>query len=49
MLEQSISSPNADMLPAYENNDRKAINNPIEAHIIAEVKMLSLLSLLSGV
>ncbi|KAL0429394.1 UNVERIFIED_CONTAM: DNA replication ATP-dependent helicase/nuclease JHS1 [Sesamum radiatum] len=28
---------NTDMLPAYETNDRKALNNPIEAHIIAEV------------
>ncbi|KAK4414336.1 DNA replication ATP-dependent helicase/nuclease JHS1 [Sesamum alatum] len=28
---------NTDLLPAYETNDRKALNNPIEAHIIAEV------------
>lgn len=45
LLEQSIVLPNVDLLPAYESNDRKALNNPIEAHIIAEVKMSSLLSL----
>ncbi|KAL1535834.1 DNA helicase [Salvia divinorum] len=34
---------NTDLLPAYESNDRKALNNPIEAHIIAEaVKLLVL-------
>ena len=41
MLEQSTSLPNVDLLPAYESNDRKALNNPIEAHIIAEVKITS--------
>ncbi|KAL0397452.1 UNVERIFIED_CONTAM: DNA replication ATP-dependent helicase/nuclease JHS1 [Sesamum calycinum] len=28
---------NTDLLAAYETNDRKTLNNPIEAHIIAEV------------
>lgn len=32
--------PNSDMLPAYEASDRKAVNNTIEAYIIAEVKAL---------
>lgn len=45
MPEQSVGFLYVDLLPAYENNDRKALNNPIEAHIIAEVKMPSLLSL----
>lgn len=26
-----------DMLPALEERDQKAVNNPTEAHIIAEV------------
>ncbi|KAH6793808.1 DNA replication helicase [Perilla frutescens var. hirtella] len=34
---------NTDLLPAYETNDHKAINNPIEAYVIAEaVKTLVL-------
>lgn len=43
-LEQLVV-PCVDSLPAYETNDRKAINNPIEAYIIAEVKISYLFSL----
>ncbi|XP_047955543.1 DNA replication ATP-dependent helicase/nuclease JHS1 [Salvia hispanica] len=40
---QPVIFINTDLLPAYESNDRKALNNPIEAHIIAEaVKLLVL-------
>ncbi|XP_057807552.1 DNA replication ATP-dependent helicase/nuclease JHS1 isoform X2 [Salvia miltiorrhiza] len=40
---QPVIFINTDLLPAYESNDRKALNNPIEAHIIAEaVKTLVL-------
>lgn len=46
--EQSIVFPIVDLLPAYENNDRKAINNPTEAYIIREVKMLSLSLIFRG-
>lgn len=28
---------NSDMLPAFEAKDKKTLNNPIEAYIIAEV------------
>lgn len=34
---QPVIFINTDLLPAYERNDRKAVNNPIEANIIAEV------------
>ncbi|PIN12593.1 DNA replication helicase [Handroanthus impetiginosus] len=34
---QPVIFINTDSLPAYETNDRKALNNPIEAYIIAEV------------
>ncbi|KAI3444863.1 hypothetical protein Pfo_001528 [Paulownia fortunei] len=34
---QPVIFINTDLLPAYENNDRKALNNPIEAYIISEV------------
>ncbi|GFP90454.1 DNA replication ATP-dependent helicase/nuclease dna2 [Phtheirospermum japonicum] len=34
---QPVIFINTDFLPAYESNDRKAINNPIEAYIIGEV------------
>ncbi|KAK4410946.1 DNA replication ATP-dependent helicase/nuclease JHS1 [Sesamum angolense] len=33
----NCSSTLPDLLAAYETNDRKTLNNPIEAHIIAEV------------
>ncbi|KZV43646.1 hypothetical protein F511_00197 [Dorcoceras hygrometricum] len=35
--DQPVIFINTDFLPAYERNDRKAVNNPIEANIIAEV------------
>ncbi|XP_073037531.1 DNA replication ATP-dependent helicase/nuclease JHS1 isoform X4 [Primulina eburnea] len=34
---QPVIFINTDLLPAYEKNDCKAVNNPIEANIIAEV------------
>ncbi|KAK6140588.1 hypothetical protein DH2020_025671 [Rehmannia glutinosa] len=34
---QPVIFINTDLLPAYETNDRKALNNPMEAYIIAEV------------
>ncbi|KAL3613640.1 hypothetical protein CASFOL_041714 [Castilleja foliolosa] len=34
---QPVIFINTDFLPAYESNDRKAINNPTEAYIIGEV------------
>ncbi|KAL2536685.1 DNA replication helicase [Forsythia ovata] len=39
---------NTDLLPAYETNDRKAVNNPIEAYIIAEVTKALLLRGIRG-
>lgn len=38
LVEQFINfSSNSDLLPTYETTDHKAVNNPIEAYIIAEV------------
>ncbi|CAI9781645.1 unnamed protein product [Fraxinus pennsylvanica] len=39
---------NIDLLPTYEKTDRKAVNNPIEAYIIAEVTKALLLRGIRG-
>ncbi|KAL6559283.1 hypothetical protein OROGR_004400 [Orobanche gracilis] len=45
---QPVIFINTDFLPSYESNDRKALNNPMEAYIIAEVTKTLLLRGIEG-
>lgn len=46
MLFFSIYLLQIDFLPAFETKDKKTVNNPIEAYIVAEVKKLKVIGYL---